>query len=692
MTYQMKLTSALMLGASLFATAAFASELTVVPEAPVFQGQGKVNYVGRGDLWEYKALSAYHEPEYITKNFVDKGRLPPVKDRLPKEPLVFKTGNMPSGIGVYGDALRHVIGGRPEGWNYQAGQVQGWGGIDIGMYECLTRTAQLFQIKAEDMEPLPNLAKSWEWSEDGHKLTMHLIEGAKWSDGVPFTSEDVMFYWEDNVLDPNVSPTNGATEATFGEGTTLKAIDDYTIEWTFKEAFPKQYLYNMAYGTFCPGPAHMLKPQHPKYSKNTYDQYKNFFPPSYMNWPVMGAWSPVLYRPDDIIVLRRNPYYWKVDENGNQLPYLDEVHYKLSTWADRDVQAVAGSGDISNLEQPENFVESLKRAAQPTAPARLEFGPRLIGYNLYMNFSANGWGDPDPRGQAVRELNRNEHFRKAVTMGLDRQKLGQALVKGPFTSIYPGGISSGSSFYDRNSTFYYPFDLDGAKKELEAAGLKDTDGNGVVNFTDGPMKGKDVEITLLVSADYSTDKSLAEGVIGQMEKLGLRVVLNALDGKQRDNANYGGKFDWTINRHGPELTAVVQNTEQLAPVGPKTSWFHRAPESGQLDLMPFEQQLVDTINKFIATQDVAERANLMKEYNKVATTNVNSVGLTEYPGALIINKRFDNVPPGTPIFMFNWAEDSVLRERLYVPADKQGDYELAKDSLPGKPGDQGPVE
>ncbi len=105
-----------------------------------------------------------------------------------------------------------------------------------------------------------------------------------------------------------------------------------------------------------------------------------------MNIPVMGAWAPVEYRPDDIIVLRRNPYYWKVDEAGNQLPYLNEVHYKLSTWADRDVQTIAGSADFSNLEQPENFVEALKRAAEETAPARLAFGPRVIGYNLYLEF------------------------------------------------------------------------------------------------------------------------------------------------------------------------------------------------------------------------------------------------------------------------------------------------------------------
>ncbi|MDQ0322747.1 peptide/nickel transport system substrate-binding protein [Pararhizobium capsulatum DSM 1112] len=688
----MTLRAGLLLGVSAFAVHAWASEPTVVPEQPPFPAQGKITYVPRDSILEYKALPAYHEPDWVSEKFVKTGKLPPVAERLPKEPMVFKTGNMPDGIGVYGDTMRHVVGGRPEGWNYSAGQTQGWGGIDIEMFECLTRTAPLYQVEAKDVEPLPNLAKSWDWSEDGHKLTMHLIEGAKWSDGVPFSSEDVMFYWDDNVVDPNVSPLNGATPETFGEGTTLKAIDANTVEWTFKEAFPRQYLYSMAYGTFCPGPAHILKTKHPKYNKDmTYDQYKNGFPPEYLNMPVMGAWVPVEYRSDDIIVLRRNPYYWKVDEAGNQLPYLNEMHYKLSTWADRDVQAIAGSGDFSNLEQPENFVESLKRAADEAAPARLAFGARLIGYNLRMNFSGNGWGEPDERAQAVRELNRNEDFRKAVTMALDRKKLGESLVKGPFTAIYPGGLSSGTSFYDRQSTVYYPYDLDGAKALLEKVGLKDTDGNGFVNYPADKLGGKDVEIVLLVSSDYNTDKNLAEGVVGQMEQLGIRVVLNSLDGKQRDATNYAGRFDWLVLRNGAELASVVQNTPQLAATGPRTSWHHRVPESGKLDLMPFEQELVDIVNKFIGSQDNDERAQLMKDYQRVATTHIDSIGLTEYPGALIINKRFSNIPTGAPIMMFNWAEDTIIRERVFVAADKQGDYELFPQQLPGKPGEGGPI-
>ncbi|MDP1731111.1 MAG: ABC transporter substrate-binding protein, partial [Devosia sp.] len=281
--------ASLLLGVSMVAAQAQMVEPTTPPDPPVFDAQGTPIFVGVRDVYEYKGLPEYHEPEFV-KAFVDAGKLPPVAERLPKEPLVFKAANMPDGIGVYGDVMRHVIGGRPEGWNYIGGQSQGWGGIDIGMSECLTRTGPLFMIKAEELEPLPNLAKSWEWSEDGHVLTMHLIEGAKWSDGDPFDTEDAMFYWEDNVLDPNVSPLNGATPESFGKGTTLEAVDAYTLKWTFKEAFPTQYLYQMAYGTFCPGPSHILKPQHPRYNTaNTYDQYKNAFPPEVLNIPVIGA-------------------------------------------------------------------------------------------------------------------------------------------------------------------------------------------------------------------------------------------------------------------------------------------------------------------------------------------------------------------------------------------------------------------
>src|SRR5581483_3450927 len=617
----------LLLGASMLALQAYAVEKSTPPDPPKFDAQQTPKFASISDIMEYKALGEYHEPQWVTDQFVKTGKLPPVKDRLPKEPLVYKKANAPDGIGVYGDVMRHVIGGRPQGWNYAAGQIQGWGGIDIGMFECLTRTGPLFEVKASELEPMPNLAKSWEWSTDGHVLTMHLIEGAKWSDGQPFNADDVMFYWSDNIKDPNVKPLNSGGPDSFGVGTTLEKVDDYTVKWTFKDAFPKQYLYTMAYGGFCPLPAHILKPQHPKYSKNSYEQYKNAFPPEYMNFPVMGAWVPVEYRPDDIVVMRRNPYYWKVDEAGNQLPYLDEMTYKLSTWADRDVQAVAGTGDFSNLEQAESYVEALKRSADHKAPARLAFGARTIGYSIHLNYSANGWGSPDARAEAVRNLNRNLDFRLAVTSAIDRQHLGESLVKGPFTAIYPGGLYAGTAFYDKGSTVYYPFDVKAAKAELEKAGLKDTDGNGIVNFPkDTPgVGGQDVSITVVANSDYQTDKSLAEGVVASLEKIGIRVIPDLVSGSNMEAKRNSGSWDWEIFRNQSELISVVQNTASLAPTGPQTSWFHRAGSDGSVDLLPFEKDLVDIVNKFISEQDAAKRVELMKKFQKLYTENVYAV-------------------------------------------------------------------
>lgn len=677
--------AALLLGVSALAVRAEVMAPTTPPDAPKFDAQGTPKFVNRSDIYDYKALPAYNEPDWV-KAFEKAGKLPPLAERLPKEPLVYKTANEPDGTGIYGDVMRHVIGGRPEGWNFWAGQSYGWGGIDIGLVECLTRTGPLFEVNPADLQPMPNLAKAWEWSADGKVLTVHLIEGAKWSDGAPFTTADTEFYYNDIVLDKDVTPLMGASSATYADGV-YKNIDDYNFTLTFPTAFPESVLYNMAYGNFCPGPSHLLKPQHPKYGGKSYDSFQKAFPSDYMNFPVMGAWAVVEHRPDDVVVLRRNPYYWKVDEAGNQLPYLDELQYRLSTWADRDVQAVAGTGDFSNLEQAENYIESLKKAADPASPAKLAFGPRTISYTLYPNLSGNGWGEPTANQQAIRDLNRNLDFRKAISYALDRQRLGDSLVKGPFTAIYPGGLLDGTSYYDKASTVYYPFDAASAKAKLAAAGLTDTDGDGFVNVKGGP----DLNVTLLTQSDYSTDKNLAEGVIAMMGDVGVKVTLNALTGKDFDNARDSGKFDWIVVRNGTELITVVQNTAQLAPTGPTTSWNHKANGKGELDLIDYEKDLVDTVNKFIGTRDPAERITLMKHFQNVYTTNLTGIGLTAYPGALIVNKRFANIPPGAPIFMYDWAEDNIIRERVFVPKDKQINAELHPNTLPGKPGDPGPI-
>ena len=105
--------------------------------------------LGRVELWTCKALDGYGEAPFRT-GFVEAGLLPPVEERILGEPLVHLNGAMSDGPGEYGGVFRHVIGGRPEGWNWMAGQHQEQGGINMAMQESLVRVDPLRQVKTED--------------------------------------------------------------------------------------------------------------------------------------------------------------------------------------------------------------------------------------------------------------------------------------------------------------------------------------------------------------------------------------------------------------------------------------------------------------------------------------------------------------------------------------------------------------
>ncbi len=153
----------------------------------------------------YKALPKYQQAPSLDK-FVASGQLPPVEKRLPKEPQVYLKTGMKDGIGVYGDLWRGFSACPTAGYNDMAGISMGWFGIEsyTSRYQALVKTGPLYRAD-QDIEPMPEVAKSWEWSADGKVLTMKLIEGAKWSDGVPFNADDVIFTWEGYIVDKNVN-------------------------------------------------------------------------------------------------------------------------------------------------------------------------------------------------------------------------------------------------------------------------------------------------------------------------------------------------------------------------------------------------------------------------------------------------------------------------------------------------------
>ncbi len=620
----------------------------------------------------YKALPEYKEPAWVTE-LVEAGKLPPVAERLPKEPQVILTSGMADGVGVYGDVGRFFSACPTAGWNNMAGTTAGWFGIEhyTFHYQALTVTGPLWRAD-QDVEPFPQIAKSWEWSEDGKQLTMHLIEGAKWSDGVPFTADDVIFTWEDYIVDPNVnSPRKADSYEYNGIPATLEKLDDYTIKWTFGASRPPDVLYKMDQGDFDVFPAHIYKPLHPKYNPNTdYKTFANQPGPQDLPMVTMGPFVVTAYKTDELLVMRRNPYFWKVDETGQQLPYFDEIQYQKGTaGTGRTLCVMAGGCDQDNLENPSVFVEALSKAQEPGAPNTITWGPETLGYALNINQSAN-LGVKDDRDKAVRELFRDVRFRRALSQAMDREGITQAIMRGPFLRPWAGGLYPGAPEFDQASVVYYPYSLDTAKALLAELGLKDTDGNGILNFTTGPAAGQDVILSLNAVQDQVESVNIAEALVNQFAAVGLKINMRPLTSDAASDISQSGEWDMTVDRMGQNFALPHTSCLSMAPITKNAPGWHREGDEPRI-LQPFEEELIRIIDAYCATTDPAERKALMSQYNKVFTENLYNVGVFVGRYGENLAKRFKNVPTGLPAFLYDWTEGNIMLEQVWTPVDEQ---------------------
>jgi len=638
-------------------------------------GGGEANKLPIDQIVTYKALPEYHQSPSLDK-FVADGTLPPVEERLPKEPQVYLTSGMKDGIGVYGDLWRGFSACPTAGYNDMAGTTMGWFGIEsyTSRYGALVKTGPLFRAD-QDIEPIPEIAKSWEWSADGKELTMHLIEGAKWSDGVPFNADDVMFTWEGYILDDNVAaPRHQDAWSWDGKPATLEKVDDYTIKFTFPVSKPLDAFYLMNEDNFHAMPAHQLKQLHPKWSTASpapsYKDFADALAPDNLPLVTLGPWAITEYKTDELMIMRRNPYYWKVDEAGNQLPYLDEVQYRKGpSGIGRDLCTIAGDCDHMNLENPSTFVEAMTKAQSPDASYNVTWGPETLGYFIQFNYSMDVGVEGD-RDVAVRTLFNDLRFRQALSYATDRDGIAQSIMKGPFLRGWAGGLYPGAPDFDKTSVVYYPYDVASANELLDEIGLKDTDGDGVREWTDGPMKGQPVVLQLLASQDAKETQSVAEAAVNQWGTIGLKINMKIVDSQTHTDTDNAGTWDMSATRGGQAFALPFTNVTALAPNTAKSFVWHLEGDKPR-ELQPFEQQLVDIVDQYKSTYDAAGRKELMFKYNQIFTQNVYDLGVFVGRYGLGVNKRFKNIPDGTPVFMYTWVEDAILLDTLWAPKDQQ---------------------
>lgn len=629
----------------------------------------EVKKVDVSDIIQYNALPKYSEAPELAEA-VKKGELPPVEERLPKKPAVIMSKGMADGLGIYGDVWRTVSGVPTAGWNWGAGVIGGWFGIEESMQEALVNTGMSWRLK--DGEAGPNLATSWEWSKDGKTLTMHLIEGAKWSDGEPFTADDVLFTYYDCIIDPKVSSWQSAgTWTVGGEVTKLEKVDDYMIKWHFAKAFPVYLLWYMDYLDFSVAPAHVLKKYHPKYNlQATYESFINCLPPDKLPPVVMGPWVPVYFEEDKALIMKRNPYYWKVDETGKQLPYIGEFYFKKArAGLQRDLDLIAGTCDQTHLETPGMFSFVNEQARIPDAPFKIIPGKWTLTFALQQNLALYQ-GVKTDRDKELRNLFRNLEFRKAVSYTIDREGIAMALVPGPMLKSLPSGFPSGADYYDPKAVVSYPYNINEAKKILANLEFKDTDKDGILNWTSGPLKGQNLTITVKVPEDVTASIDMADALVLMFQKVGIRLVPKIYKGPVNTAMDISGEWEMSINRMD-ELGSPYTFLASLGPVTPSTPNWHRAGPGDKRELLPFEKRIEEIIEALKYEIDHDKRQELFSELQNLWTENLYTVGIIEGIYNTAITKRFKNIPVGVPARFHQWFHSNVMQEQVWVPKDQQ---------------------
>jgi len=418
-----------------------------------------------------KKITQYNEAPML-KKMVERGELPPVEERLPNPPVVLQTLDK---IGQYGGTWRRV----------QVGEIH-WV-CNLVNFESLG----IFDIYQENL--VPELAKEWTFNNDYTELTLKLHEGIKWSDGVPFTVDDIIFWWEEVVLGKDDhgsdSPWAWLTQPWTmrgGKPMRLQKIDNYTMKFFFAAPNPTAPLWFQTGPHFIyTWPTHWVKKYHPKYNDNidTWElMEKNFQNHGFRNpeQPVLSPWKTAEYLPGQRLVLERNPYFWKVDYEGNQLPYIDRVEIEFVS----DIEAlklklISGEVDFQVRDELTSFDYPLLVDNQQRGDYTLKLYHTGRGAQpcLYPNLNS--------KNKILRDFFRNQKVRIALSIGINREYINELIYNGqmvPYSATFGADswhfkVPGGQELLNEWQQTYAEYDPERANRLLDEAGYpKGSDG------------------------------------------------------------------------------------------------------------------------------------------------------------------------------------------------------------------------
>lgn len=582
---------------------------------------------------------------------VEAGKLPPLEERIPKEPLVVEPLKE---IGQYGGTWRSAMITQEDAM---------WLTCAIG-YEPLVRWKREWTGSAGSDEIDPNICESFAELDGGKVFEFKLREGLRWSDGQPCTAEDLRFAFEDVSIYPEMHPgglyslwTNPSDE----KPATFEIVDDLTVRFVFNEPKPG-FLNELAAGTVMVLPKHYLAQFHKRHNKdidtlvkeaklNDWVQLYESKTEAWMNsdMPTLAPWKMVQALGDGTAVTaERNPYYWKVDPEGSQLPYIDKITCEVLLDVEVELLKIV-NGELDM--QMRNF--GTVRNKPVVAKNREKGDYRMItvggeGVNaLVIGFNQT------LKDKSKAKIYANKDFRVGLSYAINRQKIIDTVYAGQGEPWQCAPLEGHPAYDEELGKQYTEYSVEKANAALDKAGFtkKDDDGMRLSN-------GKKIIVTMLVNSAMPDHVDALEMVKADWKKVGVVLQIQRLAETlywERVEANQAETSTWTGG--GFEIRATQGSNHYYVPSNPRGSsrwgstwahWYSTDGKEGEEPPARIKKQL-ELFDEMRATYDADKATELGREILDIAKDEFVYIGIcTPAESYGIVKNNVQNVPDEFP--------------------------------------------
>ena len=607
-----------------------------------------------------KKIARFAEAPMLT-DLVKEGKLPSVDKRLPQEPLVVTPVEE---VGQYGGTWRRVAVGVG----------------DVGIINSRLTYENLVRWSADGKKVIPNVATKWVVSDGGKTFTIYLRKGIKWSDGQPFTADDIMFWYKDVLLNKDLTPIFPTWLTVEGKPGRVEKIDDYTV--AFKFDAPYGLFMQILAGPNATGitqyPAHYLKQFHTSYvskeklesmAKEAGFQLWHQLFSNKQSWqnpdcPRIWAWVITTPPPSPNVIVTRNPYYWKVDIAGNQLPYIDKIRFDI-----------VENLEILNMRAMSGEIDMQFRNIMWTNYTLLMENKDKGNYRVLKWTSAEGSNallmpNLNHKDPVLRKLFENIDFRRALSLAINRDEINQIAYLGMGRPKQAAVIPQSPYYKEEYEKAYAEYDPARASQLLDKIGLTKRDKDGFRLRPDG----KTLTVTLEYAPLFGPWTDVTAMVKKYWESIGIKTLIKE---ESRDLFNaraQAGELDigiWTMDRCLTPLVEPLYWVPGMPSGTPPNNaneywrWYRTGGKEGE---KPPEDivKVYQLYDKAKSTPNEVARTNYTHEIMRLNAKNLWVIGIVgDLPQLVVVKNNFRNVPENAIQDWLQLTEGNTFPEQYF---------------------------